>query len=652
MGPAAHSPGKGVYYASFMAGLRPSRKLGVTGWADSYRYLSSKATARPGKYKSSLTPYIPGIHAALDDPKVYKVICKKSAQVAWTDGVVNNFIGSRIDLAPCPMVMMFAKEGSAKEYNQEKFAPMVEATPRLADKVDISSSRKSDNRQLFKNFPGGFLKLVGSNSTASVKSTPAPVVMVEEPDDCNTNVKGQGDSIKQLEERTKTYPRRKIVVGGTPSIKGFSAIEYEYDASDQRKFYVPCHECGKSHVLNWDNVLWDNSDEKQHDIYGHALPETACYQCPHCLTKWADELKNENVKRGEWVADAEFRGVAGFFLNELYSPFPGSLLKRLVERYLEAEYNCERGDDTDKIVFVNSALGLAYEYETDQAETHDLESRASAYPEKTVAMGGLVLTAGVDIQHDRIAIILRAWGRGEESWLVYWGEIYGVTLDKNDPVWLELDEILFAPYAHECGAEIRLSAASIDSSDGKSSDAVYAYCRSRGHKGIMAIKGSSDDQGQREIFSKPKPPVDQANTTKASKYGLQPYIVGTYKAKMLLDGRLKLTGTGPGRMHTYIGVRADYYEQVTSEVLVPSRANPRKKVYQVKSGIRNEARDSEIYCSHAARSLGTHLASKAVWDALQQKIMQSDLFTHYPESPGTEVKVISKPQGVISRGVS
>ncbi|CAK9064275.1 Terminase, partial [Durusdinium trenchii] len=231
--------------------------------------------------------------------------------------------------------------------------------------------------------------------------------------------------------------------------KGLSHIAAEYDSSDRRKFWVPCHECGEHHVLSWDNVHWMDGAEQPHEVYGLARPETAMYRCPHCSVLWNDNQKNANVRRGEWRAERPSRGIAGFYLNELYSPFPGSRLARLVERYLEAKYHEEMGDEREMIVFINSCLGLPYEQASTLPDADDLAERGLDYRENTVPQGGLILTAGVDVQHDRLAIIIRAWGREEESWLVFWGEIYGNCIDKNDPVWETLDSILFRAYEHE-----------------------------------------------------------------------------------------------------------------------------------------------------------------------------------------------------------
>lgn len=621
----------------------PPPKLSTAEWANRYRYLSSESSALPGKYSTELTPYVTGILDAIDDPSSTEIVCMKSAQVAWTDGVINNFVGRTIDIDPRPIIIMFPKEGAAKEYSQEKLAPMVEATPRLSGKIDITASRKDGNRALFKKFPGGFLKLVGSNSTASVKSTPAPIAIVEEPDDANINVGKQGDSIKLLWERTKTFHRRKRIQGGTPSIKGLSAVEDAFKRSDQRKFFVPCHDCGEYHVLAWENVHWDEDKDSWHEIYGHARPETAFYACPNCGSTWDDPQKLRNIRRGEWRPTAEFRGVVGFHISELYSPFPGSRLRHLAERYLEAKHKLEQGDDTDMIVFVNSALGLPYEYESKAPDVEELEARGESYQELTVPEPALVLTAGVDVQHDRLAVTIWGWGPGEEMWLVYWGELYArtSTTDKRDPVWEELDGLLFTPLRHVRGFHVVVSSISIDCSDGVTADVVYDWVRSRQHRGVMAVKGASTNAIDREIYTSPKR-VDYRTRTKASKHGLQVYIVGTHKAKDLLigeRGRISLQGRGPGRMHWYDSVRQDFYEQLTSEVKAPHRSLRGKMVWQLKAGVRNEALDCTVYALHAARAIKLHTMTQAKWDELEERLSQADLFleaqTPMPEERNT-----------------
>lgn len=594
--------------------------MSLTEWSRKYRGLSSKASAKPGRYNPDLTPWVFGIHDALDNPKVKKVVAMKSAQAAWTDGILNNDIGKHIHIEPCPMIIMFSKGGAAGEYNDEKFVPMVEATPVLAEIIPVHKSRDKDNAKLFKSFPGGFLKFVGSNSPASVKSTPAKRAYVEEPDDSNENVKDQGDSITLLEERLKTFEDGKFVMGGTPTVEGVSRIHAGYLLSDQHKYHVPCHHCDESHVLDWANVKWHTDDSLNHEVFGKNKPETAFYVCPHCGGIWNDLEKNRNVRRAyelrkqgrmdvEWIPSAAFYGTAGFSWNELISPFPGSKMHELVKKWLTAEHALQQGDDTKMRAFVNSSLGQPYSYVSDLPDIEALKDREEDYEELVAPWGVIVVTVGVDVQHDRLAVSIVGWGRGLESWRLYWGEIHGQTMVAGQGAWKDLDLLLGKPVPHVSGASLNIRAVSIDSSDGQTSDAVYDYVRKNMHKGYMAIKGRTDKNIEREIFSTPQVSVDKDKHQKAHKYGLRPFIVGVQRAKDLIlgadagAGRIKLTGTGPGRMHWYKGIRPDWYEQMTSEVKIPHRTMRWKKVWMKKAGVRNEALDTEVYAYHAALSL-------------------------------------------------
>lgn len=617
--------------------IAPPEQITLTSWARQHRRLSAKASALPGRYNPDLTPWVHGIHEALDDPAVRKVVAMKSAQVAWTDGVLLNYMARKIDVDPSPMIIMFAKEKAAKEFNEEKLLPMAEVTPRVAAKLQTQRRKNGDNRWDFKTFPGGFIKLVGSNSPSSVKSTPAPVVAVEEPDDCNDNVRDQGDTITLLEERVKTYARSKVIFGGTPTIKGTSRIEAAYLSSDQRKFMVPCHHCDESHVLMWENVVTVEDPSFTHEVYGHVRPESSRYVCPHCGGIWNDAEKNRNVRKAVWVATAAFYGIAGFYINELYSPFPGSTLQRLMEKYLTAVHLLSTGDDTKMRAFRNSSEGLTYEYKSDLPKADKLSERADDYAEMTVPWGGMVLSVGVDVQHDRLAIVIRAWGREMESWLVYWGEIHGQTLIPGAGAWVDLDLLLGAEFIHASGNRLMVRAVSIDSSDGVTTDAVYAYVRARQGRACnyMAIKGASEQSNvSKEIFSRPSASVDFSRKHTPHPSGVKPYIVGTQRAKdLIVEGRLRLEGTGPGRLHWYRSVRPDYWDQITSEIKVPHKTVKNRKVWTKRSGVRNEALDCEVYALHSAMSLKLHLLKPAHWDAIEKQLRQREIFATAEQPP-------------------
>lgn len=635
-------------YARCLPLYAPAPPMSVAEWIEARMHLPD-TSAIGGCYSLAVTPYLREPLEALTDPRVREVAGQKSSQIGWTMGLVMGWQGYTIDHDPAPMIVMFPRDKTARDFNIEKFEPVIEASPALASKIEIKT-RSRDYRQDHKTFPGGFIKFVGSNSTGGVKSTSAKRLIVEEPDDCNANLKGQGDSIELLRDRGKTYQDTVMLVGGTPTVKGVSAIEAELNKSDRRQWHVPCHHCGEAAPLTWDNVRWSSDATMAHPVYGTADPDTARYVCTACGGEWTNNEKTRNSAAGAWVASAPFTGIAGFYFNELMSPFAQCALPRLVERYLAAKHDEAQGDVSSLITFWNGALGLPWEYTNELPDDDALKARALDYPELTVPAGGLLLTAGVDVQHDRLAIVLRAWGRGEESWLIYFGELYGNVLEW--PVWEEAYGLLFArSFRHANGAELGIRACSIDASDGQTDDAVYKAVREFNRRlrarRCMAVKGSSTDT--RDIFSTPRRLEVNARTHKAHKYGLPIYMVGTARAKDLIlggegGGRINLTGTGPGRIHAYRDARPDYWEQLLSEIKAPvPGARKGTRAWQKKSGRRNEALDCEVYALHAARSLRVEIFSEARWAAIERQITQPPLFTDSPiqdpprdEPPGDE----------------
>lgn len=597
-----------------------------------------------GEYDFYNTPYFLGVALALDDPEVEEADLMKAAQIGWTYFLLG-YIFKRIaeaDFNPCPILALFAKTGDAKNFHDEKLVPSALATAIIAERMDVATSRKNGNRWDNKTYPGGFLKLVGSNSPGNVKSTSkVGVGIVEEPDDTQDNVAGQGDAIGLLEERLKRYIGSKLIVGGTPAVKGLSKTEKRLDNTDKRILPIKCHECGESHPLSWSNVVWDRDVRATaHPIYGLDDPESAVYVCPHCGSIWDDYTRKENVRNtcfdaynsgdplAGWRATAEFHGKAGFMgLSELYVCMPGTSLADVVSEYLFAQSEADKGDQSYLIKFINQKLGEAYEYQDDNATADELRAKAEDYPELVVPKQAAIITMGVDIQRDRIAVSLYAWGQGGERWLIYFGEIWAAhnINDINDPVWTELDRLLFGVYQHDTGAYISVTACSLDTSDGVTQAATYHYIRTRRNKGVnlMAIKGANSIDAP--AVTVPRKHDINSTKTKADKYGLQIWNVGTQAIKDNLAAHLKLQGTGPNRIHIYSDVRSDWYDQMTGEVKAPSRTARNKKVWQQKSGQAVEAWDCTVYATHAGMVEKLHTRTAEWWAKREAALIQPDL---------------------------
>lgn len=631
--------------------------------------MSAEESPYKGRFSFELNPYFKWLLDQYADPRVRRIVCQKSAQIGWTQAVICNLLGYFIHMKRTTCIVMFPKELAARNFDLEKFRPMVEATPVLAEVLPVRR-RSAEVKTLFKKFLNGFIKFVGSNSISDVKSTSGRDLIVEEPDDCNLNLKGQGDAISLLAERGKAYRDVKMLIGGTPSIEGASSIAQEMEMSNKVYWEVPCPDCGTFQRLAWKQVVWQKDDKAKHPVLGKHRPETARYCCsaPGCGSLWTNAQKNAAVQHGKPVATAEFRGVVGLYLNELYSAFPESAVDRLATKYLQAHAELAKGNPGEMIAFVNASLGLPYRYKGTTPEISDLKDKGRSYELGTVPEGGLLVTTGIDVQHNRVHYVVRAFGVGEESWLVDRGELPGNCADETDPVWKALEGIVFRRWPHARGWQLRITAMTIDAGDGQTSDAVYTFVRRIKGRGVVVMAKAGTAPADAEIFTRAKPTIDTNHQgTKASRYGLRPYQVGVDKAKDLLlgeAGRVKLTGTGPGRFHWPETVPDDYLRQITSEIkvprweqgkgrrIVPSRTARNAMVWVRKAGVRNEDLDCETYALHAARSQRSHLKKPGDWQALEQSIAQAALFeTPVPEAQDEDDDDEAPPQTVAAPAV-
>lgn len=633
----------------------PPPEMTIIEWAERYRVMSPEETSTPGQYSLEMTPVLRGILAAASRRDVRKLVVQKSAQVGYTAGVVCNVLGYHVHWRPSVQVVMFPREKSAKDFAAEKFEPMVRATPVLAERIPLKSRAAGQGTQR-RSYPGGLLKLVASNSPSDVKSTSGRIGIVEEPDDTNVNVAGQGNAIVLLGERTKTYaPDDLQLIGGTPTAKSTSLIVKEMRDSDQSYFQVPCHHCDEAHALQWDNVIIPGlelgDDDKalpreqldakwpEREVYGRARWEDAYYVCPHCGCPWTDDERIENIRRAArqapgygWQATAPSQ-TPGFFLSELLSVFDGSRLPLLARKYLVARSEYERGEPEKLIAFTNASLGLPWEYRGELPEEDELRERALPYEEWSCPAGGLVPVMFVDVQHDRLAVTVYAVGRGEEMWLVHWGEVYGRTIVPMAGAWIELEQLMQRRVRHASGATVAIRAVGIDSGDGQTSDAVYEFVRRHHHRArpVLATKGASDSVGRVEILTKARPIEVGKKSTKAAARGVHIHIIGAAKAKDLVlgwaqeGGRVRLQGHGPGRMHWYQGVRDDFYEQLLGEMKVPSRHNPRVREWVERNDRRNEALDCTVGCLWLSRYLKLHLMHPRHWQVVEGRLLQVSL---------------------------
>lgn len=623
-----------LFIGNLFSLLKAPERMSTREYAETYRYLSNEVTAKPGRMDCMETPFMLYVMECLDNPDIPIVVARKSAQIAWSE-TQNSYIAKRIDIDPQSIIMAFPRMASSKSYSNEKIRPLIRSSPRLLDKIGDPDKCSFD----FYKFPGGFLKLVTAGSPTALKSTSAPVLIVEEPDDLKEDLKGQGDALTIFAERQKTYAERKLIYGGTPSEEGFSKVDIAFNQSNKMFYHVPCRKCGAFHILDFENLKYERySDGFIDPTFGQYNPNSAYYSCPHCNCDWDDGDKKQAVLNAlnfhnlGWVATAKST-IYGFAFNELLSSFPGSNLIALAKKKLEAEVEAEKGKEGKLKAFVNNSEGRAYSPRSTNIDVATLRSRRIQYPERVIPAGGIVLTMGVDVQHNRFAVIIRAWGRNGNSWLVWWGEIYGYTRDREDPVWAALTELYLGKFPHAFSTEaaplnLPISACSIDSGDGNTTQLVYDWVKQLQviNPYTYACKGSSDrGEHAKEIFNVPQDPdaVNAKGQRKkiAESMGVNVYIVGVQAAKDEVLRKVALT-SGKDRMYHYATVRNDYEDQLLSNKKKWS-ATAAASRYELVMGRRDEALDCEVLALHSSRALHLHLWGEKHWQQAEQMLTVS-----------------------------
>jgi phage terminase large subunit GpA-like protein len=527
----------------------PPPTLTVSQWADNYRKLSSESSAEPGQWYTDRAAFQRGIMDAINDPTIWEIWVKKSAQIGWTE-IINNAIGYFMDQDPSPMLLVQPTGSLADAFSKDRLNPMLQDTPRLRGKVSDERVRSKERGNTIKQkrFPGGSLAIIGANSPANLASRPIRVVLYDEIDRYPINVgklaQREGDVISLGKKRTTTFWNRKILGGSTPTIKGISAIEYRYESSDKRRYFVHCPNCNHAQYLVWTNMKWRKNEHGVH------LPETAAYMCEKCAELIDERYKHSMVLNGYWKATAPFNRIAGFHIWEAYSPWVS--WPQMVELFLKSKDKPE-----DLQTFVNTSLGETWQDKGAEVDPTSLPGRVEPYDDQHIPGEVLLLTLGVDVQDNRLEAVLWGWGRGERSY-----RIQRFTF-RGDPsqgeVWAELDKLISRKFMLDDGRSLYIEATCVDSG-GHHTQMVYTYCIQRKQYRVFAIKGSA---GTGKL-AWPKHPSEVKNSN------AELFVIGVDTIKDVFFTRLvEVTERGaPGYVSFGATCDAAIFRELTSEVKI------------------------------------------------------------------------------------
>jgi phage terminase large subunit GpA-like protein len=177
----------------------------------------------------------------------------------------------------------------------------------------------------------------------------------------------------------------------------------------------------------------------------------------HSDTPIEEHHKTAMLAAGEWrpTADAENPHTIGFHISALYSPV-GWLSWEQIARDWEAA----QGKAEDLKTFRNTVLGETWQDRGEAPDWERLVERREDFRLGIVAQDALVLTAGVDVQDDRLECDIWAWAEGYSSWLVDHIVIAGSPRERAP--WDALADLLARDWPRAGGGAIRIAKACVD----------------------------------------------------------------------------------------------------------------------------------------------------------------------------------------------
>jgi phage terminase large subunit GpA-like protein len=387
------------------AKLAPLPKVGPLAWGAEHRKLSSKETSQKGDWDPERTPWAKEILWELSDESPAKiVVAPKGAQLGFTEiGLV--WMGWSFCEDPGTMMVVWPTDNFIKRQVKQRVDPFFEGTPALAELFGTKQSRGKGATLMQRSSAVGELIFASGKSAANLRGTPAVRLMADEIDEASEDLADQGDVVELALGRVSDAGiRAKVFVPCTPTIESTSIVWWWWLLSDQRKFMVPCPHCGTFQELVFEQLVFDRE-----------RPHLAEYRCAHCDGAIREIAKRTMLPAGrfEATAVASYHRLVGFHVSSLYAPLGSYSWGEMATQFVSA------GGREDKLkAFTNLRLGLPWKQHGNAPSVDALAANKEPYALGTLPARCGFLTAGADVQKDRVEVYVWGWGPELESWLV------------------------------------------------------------------------------------------------------------------------------------------------------------------------------------------------------------------------------------------
>lgn len=562
--------------------IRPRKRTTPDEWGAGNRTYPA-SSGYPGKRNPYLTPYGVPFGRAVASRRYKRCVFVISAQSGKSETLLD-IIGQRLDEQPAPILYI----GPNKQFIQEQWEPRVMAlldeAPTLAGKV-ARGKRMTKTRKVIAGVP---LRLAHAGSSTALKSDPASLALTDEADELMANVKGQGDPIGLIDARGDTYadfvhamvsttshgaketerdPVSGLLFWKVQPAEAIGSTVWKFWQSGTRYHWTwKCPHCGERFVPRFDCLGYDGKGDELNTTQA-AARASAHLVCPNHGCIILNDAKAEMNRTGVEVAPGQsldenkephgpppVSDTWSLWTSGLCSPFQS--FGDRAAKYVEA---VQTGDPAKIQTVVNAAFGeLWMASGGDVPDADEVATRKLPYRRGDVPAGVLFLTAGVDVQKDRLIYVIRGWGVRHESWLIQYGEIFDDT--RADRTWLQLVDVLERSYDG-----LQVLRAFVDSGfrPGKRNagddNAVYEFCR-RHPRFAYPTKGY--DQRSMPITVNR---IDVTPIGNKPSYGLDLVRLDSDYLKSWVHSRIRWPLDQPGGWHIPEDAEDGFCRQIVSE---------------------------------------------------------------------------------------
>lgn len=546
--------GAKALFGGLAVASKPVDDLTISEWADRYRIVSAESGSPwPGQFRTDRVPYLREPQDCLhpDHPSRRVTACW-AAQLAKSTAI-ENWFGFIVDRAPGTMMIVLPTLEEATKFNRVKLDPTIEASTTWKHKVaPVNSRDEKASTTAHKRFAGGFCVIVNAGSSKGLQMVSIKYLAMDEVTGYPHDVDGRGSPRDNARARQKMHgDLAKEWEGSTPGLAGECAITADFEAGDQRHFFVKCPHCGAHQVLQFEQMRPADPDRQ--------LPVHMC--CLSCDGVIRDGHKQDLLASGVWIPRRTKEGAAAvpdvikagdldiwrcapcegrcsdwqpsYHLWAAYSP--RERFAEIWERWEAAQ------NDTQKLkAFYQQDLALPYDPGGVAIEWEKVTeaTRADDYPRGRVPAGAGLIVSAADVQGYGIKWAAYAIGPRGQRWLID-REIFAGAPDQIDDPWIALADALGRRYVTAGGGEVGIDLSGVDT--GWSTDRAYRFCA--GRPNVYALDGQHKP-GLPWLGTPKKKDIRDRNKRIIAKVLLHP--VGLYDVKTELVAGLANLVAGPG----------------------------------------------------------------------------------------------------------